>query len=176
MKKLTLFSALFALLLLAAPNNAQAQVEVDQPVFKLGPRVILDVGDVSDAGGDFGIGADVRIQIPSLPVQGNGSFNYYFTDDPYTIFAIDLNAVYPFGVDNQSFTPYAGGGLGITRVSADINTGFGSVDASDTDIGLNLVGGAEFNAGNVTPFVEGQFTVGGDWNRFGITGGLLFNV
>lgn len=173
MKKLLFIPVLAALFLLAPVQDAQAQTAV-----QLGPRITLDVGDISDAfGGDFAIGADVRINPASLPVKGSGAFDFYFAEEDITVFTIDLNVLYPFGIDNEVFTPYAGGGIGITRVSIDVDTGFGTFSGDDTDVGLNLVGGAEFNLeSSLTPFVQGQFTVGGDADRFGITGGVLFTL
>lgn len=61
-------------------------------------------------------------------------------------------------------TRHAGTGIGTTSSEA------GGV--SDTDLGLNLVGGVEFEVGSIQPFVQSQFTIG-DLDRFGITGGLL---
>ncbi len=176
MKRLSIATIFVALLFLAIPaQDAQAQV-------KLGPRLALSVGDISDAGGDFGIGADVRFLAGDLPVTFNGAFDFYFADDPFTIFTIDANALYMFGVENQAFTPYAGGGLGITRVSVDdieVNTGFGTETLegdSNTEVNLNIIGGAEFPLESFTPFVQAQFGVGGDVDRFNIAGGVLFNL
>jgi hypothetical protein len=180
MKRFTFATLFVALLFLAIPTqDAHAQV-------KLGPRVVLSVGDISDAGGDFGIGADVRFLAGDLPVTFNGAFDYYFVEDQpvgngnevgRSIFTIDFNALYMFGVDNQAFTPYAGGGLGITRSSRDdYETGGGTVEGfSDTEIGLNIIGGAEFPLESLTPFVQAQIGVGGV-DRFNIAGGLLFNL
>jgi len=166
MKRLSFATIVVALLFFALPTqDAQAQV-------KLGPRVVLSVGDISDAGGDFGIGADVRFLAGDLPVTFNGAFDYYFVDnefnDDLSIFTIDFNALYMFGIDNEAFTPYAGGGLGITRSSA---SGF-----SNSEVNLNIIGGAEFPLDSFTPFVQAQFGVGGDVDRFNIAGGLLFNL
>jgi opacity protein-like surface antigen len=173
MKKLTFLSVLLALFLIAAPNNAQAQ-----DGFKVGPRVTIDLGDISDAfGGDFALGADVRVMIESLPVDGQASFDYYFAEDPWTVFAFDINALYPFAMEDQPFRPYVGAGLGIARWSADVESDFGfGFSTSNTDVGINLLGGAEFPLDGFTPFAQAQFTVGGDADRFGITGGVLFNL
>ncbi len=171
MKKLTLLSALLALFLIAAPTDAQAQN------FKIGPQLTIDLGDVSDLGGDFGIGGDVRLQLPSLPVDGQGSFTFFFADDPFTVFAIDVNALYPFEVEDQPFRPYVGAGLGFTRLSIDDDAfgGFG-FGGSSTEVGINLLGGAEFPLDSFTPFAQAQFNLGSDIDRFGITGGVLFNL
>lgn len=163
MKRLSL---LFAVLLLVggiAPLNSQAQN------FKLGPRATVSLGDVSDLGGDIGIGANGRVNIPDVPVDGDVAFTYFFADDPYSVWTLDLNALYPLPVEDQGFTPYAGGGVGITSWSID-----GGGSTSDT--ALNLVGGIEFSAGDISPFVEVNLGVGGDVDRFGLSGGLLFSL
>jgi hypothetical protein len=90
-----------------------------------------------------------------------------------SVFTIDLNALYEFGVDNEVFTPYAGGGIGITRVSIDENLPFRE---DETDVGLNVVGGARFPLESVEPFVQLNALVGGDYDRLGITGGLLISL
>lgn len=152
-------------LVLMLPISANAQTEV-----ALGPRVGIDVGDVEEV---F-IGADARISSPSLPVVVNPTFDYYFTSGDLTFWGLSGNALYQFGVDNQEFTPYAGGGLGIYRRSFD--TQFGS--ASSTDLGLNLLFGIQFPLESVRPFAEAQFTpvfADDSFNLFTIKGGILFS-
>lgn len=186
MKRLaiTIVSALF--LAAALPLTSHAQ-------FKVGPRATIALNDLSDVGADFAIGADARYDLSEnvdAPIQLSGAFDYYFADDQQvtasesvsqTIFTVDLNAHYMFPVEG-SFSPYAGAGIGITSSSTDeveVNTPLGTRTFggdSSSDTGLNIVGGAEFEAGSLRPFVEGQFTVGGDLSRFGITGGLLFSL
>lgn len=159
---------------LFVPTTVEAQTSV-----KIGPRLGIPVGDFADPASIY-IGADARITTESLPVVPDASFDYYFTDvDGYSLFAIDLNALYEFGVNNQAFVPYAGGGLGITRASVDsptISIGGQTVggSTSSTDVGLNIVGGARFPLGSVEPFAQLNATLGGDADRLGITGGLLF--
>ena len=167
MKKLLFIPVLAALFLLVPAQDAQAQTSI-----QVGPRIGIDVGDASDLGGDFFIGADGRIASESLPVIINPAFDYYFVDaDGVSLFTLDANALYQFGVDNQAFTPYAGGGLGYVRTSVDAGP-FGDVGGSD--IGLNLVGGAEFETGNLKPFVQAKVTLG-DFTLFNIMGGVLFS-
>ena len=176
MQRFTVLAASLILGLgLLIPTSAEAQTS-----FKIGPRLGIPVGDVSDAGGDLFLGADARISGESFPVVFNPSVDFYLMDDvPRTsasqsVFAVDLNALYEFGVENQVFTPYAGGGIGITRYSADIEA-FG-LGAEATEVGLNIVGGARFPLGTVEPFAQLNATLGGDLERLGITGGLLFSL
>lgn len=165
MKKiLATLTLLLALGLVAAP--AQAQVS-----FELGPRVGYDAGDVEE----LFIGADVRVSSAALPLIINPTFDYYFIEDVGDVdnglWALSVNALYPFGVSNAVFTPYGGAGVGLYNFS------FG--DSSTTDVGLNLVFGAQFlNTGVVKPFVEAQyspiFSDPENTNLFTVKGGLLF--
>jgi len=172
------FAVIAFFLFTGLSQTASAQVDVS-----VGPRLGIDVGDVEEV---F-LGADVRIQSPAVPVIINPTFDYYFTDDPLTFWGLSANALFPFGVNNQAFTPYAGAGLGIFRSSLDdqqIDGGeFGTITVegeSTTDVGINLIFGAQFlTGGPIAPFVEAHYTpIFADpenVNLFGIRGGLLFS-
>jgi opacity protein-like surface antigen len=174
MKRFTVLTALAFLLAAAVPLSSHAQ-------FKVGPRATIDVGDIEE----FAIGGDVRYNLSQVnaPIQLSGAFDFYFADDVQigteeasrTIFTVDLNGHYVFPTEG-TISPYAGAGLGITNVSVDIDTPAGNSGGDDTDIGLNLVGGVEFQTGSVRPFAQGQVSFGGDFTRFGITGGVLFTL
>lgn len=169
MNRYALFLVAVLLAGTAMPNPARAQVDVS-----VGPRLGVPVGDLSDdAGADVFLGGEARITAPALPVTVKPSLDIYFGDDDVSIFTIDLNAVYTIGIDNQVFTPYAGGGIGITSV--DIDRGPGG-RGDETELGLNLTGGARFLIEPVQPFVELNATIGGDFDRLGITGGVLYNL
>lgn len=136
---------------------------------ELGPKLGFDVaGDVEEP---F-IGVDARLTT-SLPVIINPVFDYYFAEENLTIWHIGVNALYEFGIDNEMFTPYAGGGLGITRWSVDVDTGFGDFDSSDSSVGLNGVAGARFAVGNVNLFGQAQLTFG-DIDVVALAVGALF--
>ena len=167
MKKLTAFVLLFGMLVGFGVQQAQAQTKI-----QLGPRLGFDLaGNVEE----FFLGADSRFVFPNFPVTLNGALDYYFADN-FDIWQLSFNALYEFGVDNQSFTPYAGAGIGISRVSVDLDLGaFGGFDGSDTDFGLNLIGGATFGQGNLTPFAQAQITFG-DVELFALAGGILFTI
>lgn len=173
MKTLSSIAALAFVLAVALPLPSSAQTS-SESAFKLGPRITLSLGDISDVyGGDVAIGADVRYQFAEFPVQGAAAFDFYFADEDITVFTIDVNAVYPLEV-GETLAPYVGAGLGYTNISVDVDTQFGSFSGDTSDTGLNLVGGTEFvTGGSLTPFVQAQFTVG-DLDRFGLTGGILF--
>jgi opacity protein-like surface antigen len=157
------------LLMLLAAQPAQGQT-----IIKVGPRLTLDFGDITDASGDsWGYGGDVRLRSADYPIQANGSLDYYPAGENLTIVAFDVNAVYLFDAEDQAVMPYVGLGLGVVRVSSDIDVGDVDFGGDDTEAGVNLVGGVEFDMGFLTPFVQAQFTNGGDIDRFGITGGLL---
>ncbi len=128
------------------------------------------------------IGVDARAGFGTLPVSFSVTGDYFFLDDyasfgvdaSQSLFKITANAIYEFGIDNQVFTPYAGAGLAISRWSVDVDTGgFGNFDASDTSVGLNLLGGAYFGSGSLRPFAQLYLTTG-DGSTIGVTGGVLF--
>ena len=66
--------------------------------------------------------------------------------------------------------PYVGGGLNIARVSVDLGS-FGS--ASDTEIGLNVLGGLKLNLSGLDAFTEARLSLGGG-EQFAVMFGILF--
>lgn len=64
--------------------------------------------------------------------------------DGLALFAINLEAAYRFAAKWDVWTPYAGGGLGINFASFNNDHG----DDSDTDLGVNLLGGIEKGLSN----------------------------
>lgn len=164
MKRTISFLALFLL-------SAAAQAQVPSPVtFELGPRVGYDIGgDVEET---F-LGVDARLGIMALPIDFQATFDYYFTEENKTFWQLSLNALLSFG-PGIVFTPYVGAGLGIARISSRISIDMGILSASDTDMGVNLIGGARFGMGPLRPFVQAQVTMLGDVELVTIAGGLLF--
>lgn len=166
MKTLTpriLAVTLIGLLLSVGAQSAKAQFEV-------GPRVGYDL-EVEE----LHIGAEARFDIGGLdlPIKAKPSIDYYFVDN-LTLLTFDANAIYEFDLEGGTIEPYAGAGLGISYWSFD-DDAFGGidVDASDTNVGLNLLGGAVFGGGSLRPFAEARFNTD---DLFTLTGGLLFAV
>ncbi|MFZ6012318.1 MAG: outer membrane beta-barrel protein [Bacteroidota bacterium] len=84
----------------------------------------------------------------------NGNFNYYFFDK-------DAIAVYGLA------------GLNVTtiKVKYDNNSFFAS--ASDSEFGLNIGGGVNFNAGGIIPFSEVKYTLS-DFDQLVLILGIKF--
>jgi len=144
------------------PLLVQAQSNLN---VKIGPRVTVDVADIDRTA----IGGTFRVLTGNAPLQASGAFDVYLSEGDATIFTVDVNAHYLINLHQQWFSPYAGLGGGLMRVSGQ--EGFGS----ETDLGFNLVGGAEVDLGVVTPFVQSQLTLGSTFDRLGFSAGLLFN-
>lgn len=152
MKRIALISLFLAVITFTA-TDATAQT-----------RIGANVGYNLDAE-EFFAGAQARFGAGGLPVIINPSIETYFIDN-FTWLQIDVNALYPFGVDNSTFTPYAGGGLGVNYIKPE------NLD-SRTDAGLNLIAGATFGFGRLTPFAEARINFD-DGTNVGIRGGVLF--
>jgi opacity protein-like surface antigen len=157
MKKTLVMAAV--MLCLVGVESATAQG------FRWGPELSL----ATDT--DLGLGARVEFDLGGPPLTIIGSFDYYFPDGSVDYFEFNGNLVYNFNIPSApTITPYAGGGLNIAHASWDTNDG---EDRSDTDPGLNILGGARFDVGSVILFGEMKFTIeGGD--QFVVTGGVLF--
>lgn len=167
-------AALVLLCTLALPHTADAQVG-----FTIGPRLSLDVGDDIDPNSStFAAGADVRVSSVALPFIINPTYDFYFLDDQNGADVhrsmLNVNALFPFGINNQVFTPYSGLGVGFLFASVGDND-------TTTDAGINIVTGAQFDLLPLKPFVELGYSIyftDGDnnLNAFGIRGGLLFGL
>lgn len=96
----------------------------------------------------------------------------YFPDDNVNVLEVNFNGNYYF-YSQDIFSFYGLGGLNFARASYN---GPGDNDWDDTEIGLNLGGGINFELGKtVVPFSELRFTIG-DYDQFVISGGLKFNL
>lgn len=120
--------------LISVPATAQAQTTV-------GPTVAYD------ADAKFGIGATLGTALTSAG-EGFGilaDFLVFFPEGSTNYMEINANVTYDFPLENSTIVPFLLGGLNIARFSNDI------VDVSATEVGLNLGGGIDFDAGNFRP-------------------------
>jgi opacity protein-like surface antigen len=122
-------------------------------------EVVGFVGGVTDGGG-LSLGGGIHYALNPRWVL-DGELGYLSGGDDFaTVFqgvgvniesnaiSVDLNAHYLFPqATNRAFTPYLLGGLGFLHVSAS-TTVFGvSSEVSDTEVGLNIGGGARWQTG-----------------------------
>ena len=169
LSKLLLMSGVIALLVFAA-TDVQAQV-------RFGPQVAWG----SDT--DLGIGARLTGDVDAFggsdssalrSLRGIAEFIYYL--DPHDgcdeCSALEINAsgVVPIKLGESNNDFYAGGGLNLARFSVDIG-GAGSV--SNTEIGLNVLGGLNFALSNLAAFVEAGIRISGS-EQFVISSGITF--
>lgn len=134
----------------------------------------------SQAQSRVGVGLAYGSEIESAGLGVNGefaatdqiniapSFIYYFEKNNVSWWEINGNINYIFS--ENSATIYGIAGLNLTGVKVD--TGFGS--ASDSELGLNLGIGANFDAGgNLIPFAEAKYVLG-NADQLSLFGGVRF--
>ncbi|HEY2806752.1 MAG TPA: hypothetical protein VGI92_12915 [Gemmatimonadales bacterium] len=167
----TLIGAL-ALSALFVPS-LQAQTRTTTTATTIAPEptgfgVQIDFGSDSK----FGVGGRIRHSLmglfPAAPVSGIGSIDIFFPGEGTTYFDFNYNAVYNFTHrDAPKVAPYAGAGLDLAVASGN--------GASGTQLGVNLVGGAQFPSAHssMTPYVElrGVLSSG---TQLVLTGGIKF--
>lgn len=144
---------------------------------------------------DFGVGARVVFPIgedldqPSESIFSQlrltGSFDWFFPDcgDGGTFdgteFEIDCtywelngNGILPLNF-GESIDPYVGAGLNVAHGSASSSVSGFEAEFSDTEMGLNLLGGLEFGPSGLPLFAELRIELGGG-EQFVLTLGALF--
>ncbi|PAP76774.1 hypothetical protein [Rubrivirga marina] len=114
---------------------------------------------VLGVGARFGFPLNVPISLTAQP-----AIEYQFVDvDDVTVLQLDLNAVAQF--NGAMVAPYAGAGLAVGYVDAG--------GTSDTDLGLNVLGGVLFNpTGFGQPFAQARYTIGDGPDALTIMGGV----
>lgn len=153
---------IFAVLALLATNSVFAQGAKN----RVGVFLAADFGDVEEAAvgflGEFKVANRFTIS-PQLLI--------YFMEDDLGFFEVNMNGnYYFFSQDVVSF--YGLAGLNFARASYDPP---GDYDSHNTEVGLNLGAGINFELGRVVPFSEIRFTVG-DYDQMVLSGGLKFNL
>lgn len=168
------FAVVFAglgLLLVAVPGSVLAQDSGGG--IHVGPQV--NFADDTD----IGVGARVSGDLGGYPGwEIMGSFDLYFPDGDVDFWEINGNVIYNIDVRSTTVFPYAGGGLNIAHFSVDGDPGPGPgpgfEGGSDTEIGINVLGGVKFATdGPLTPYAELRGTVEGS-DQLVVTAGVLF--
>jgi hypothetical protein len=140
-------------LLVGVSEAAEAQAGPLQ----FGPRVGYNF-DLEE----FSIGAHFIKPLTSA-IAFYPSFDYYMVDAG-TLFGINADLRYQMPAANLQWL-YLGAGLGITRSS-------GEGIPSNTNTGLNLIGGFQpTGSSRIKPFAEARLKIG-DGSTFGVFGGI----
>jgi hypothetical protein len=84
----------------------------------------------------FGGQAIIGELAPDLTFDPNLEFGF---GDHATVIAANFDLHYHFVIEGSAWRPYAGAGIGLNFIEVD--RGFAE-DLSDTEVGLNLIGGA----------------------------------
>lgn len=119
---------------------------------------------------DFAVGARAIYNLEDVHEGLNlvGSFEYYFPSNEgidVTYFEVNGDLHYNIPLEDAKVEPYAGAGLNFARASWD--------GGSESEVGLNLIGGINVPAGNLKLFLEAKLEVeGGD--QFVVTAGIRF--
>lgn len=162
MKSLSVgITALAAVCVLASGVAAQNEFEISDYGARVGFSVDPD---------QFTIGAYAKLGELAPNLAMRPSVDFGFGDDAFTILG-NADLQYAF-VTGASFAPFVGGGIAIGYYSFDLPEGVEG-DDSDTEIGLSVYGGLEFDLGGYkSAFVEAR--VGVDVPDFKLTGGIGF--
>ena len=160
MKKFILAAGLLMVLALATPVYSQINTRV-------GPMVSFTGGDLDETGlgvvAEFGVAQKVSIA-PQLI--------FYFPGNDVSLFELNLNGNYYF-FNQDVFELYGMGGLNFTRVGYE---DFNGENQSDSEIGLNLGIGTNFQLGKkFVPFAEFRFTIG-EYDQAALALGVKFNL
>jgi hypothetical protein len=180
------FSVLTVLMVLSAVPAAHAEADLG---FKgVGGKlniVFPDAEGIDNAIG-FGVLGDFGTIIPELSLQGTIDFwSKSEGDVSFRDIAIGARTTYTFPLDNPSIKPYAAGGLAIHMLKVEVDVpsysfggifyGGGSVEDTDTKIGLDLAGGSLFSVGeNVDILGEAMIRIVSDVTQFVISGGVVY--
>ena len=166
MRKSLLLALLLAIALPLTANRAEAQgfgfipyigYNLDAEAFLVG--VGAEFGNVFDLG--------------NLAIGARPTIEYAFVDN-VTLLQINGDLIARFGAPGASLVPYAGAGLAISMVSIDDCPDIPGLDCSNTDFGLNALGGVEFPGalGFGSPFAQARLTLA-DGSAISLLGGLV---
>lgn len=133
---------------------------------------------VDEAGLDLRIGYQFNEHLNLV-----GDFSLFFEDDGgryvknryWNEFNINLH--YFFAVSDTKFSPYALFGLNTTfwGVKFENQPGMGDYEDTDSEVGLNLGSGLDYNLDkNFKPFFEVKYLMTDDFNQGNITFGIKY--
>ncbi len=131
----------------------------------LGGRLGYSSPENLDGTAAMGVHADLAERGTHLHLQPNMMF---WSVDGTSDVSPNMDAYYHFRGDRR-VSPYVGGGVGLNFIHND------SIDRSNTDVGMNLVGGLRFPGGGNRYFVEGRYTAS-DVPQVSLMTGITFHA
>jgi len=158
MKKTAILALILGAFLAAPTPDAAAQV-------RLGANVGYNLDNEH-----WFVGGQLRYGMPTFPITLNPSVEFYLDTPGFSLWELDVNGLYHIGRGyTTTFTPYFGAGLGVLYANPEAGD-------SNTDLGLNLVAGADFGMGSLQPFVEARIQVMDGATPVSVRGGILFGL
>jgi opacity protein-like surface antigen len=169
MSRIALFVGALAIFAVAQPADAQVRFGPhlawgEDTDLGIGGRLLFDLADV------FGV-TDGFFE----DLTGQGGATYYFWDCNSSATSVDcsalqfdFDALVPFTIES-SVTPYAGAGFHLARFSVDTPVS----DGSETEFGVNILGGIFFDLGGLDAFAEAKLGLAGA-EQLSLSAGVLF--
>lgn len=130
---------------------------------------------------NFGFGGKFQYTFSALPLRAEASANYFLKKDECTMWDINANVHYLFGLgDKLRAYPIFGVTLLGSKVSMPaMDYGYGveveGEDASDTNVGINAGAGIEYQlTNNLYIGAEVKYQIVKDWDRPVVSVGLTY--
>jgi outer membrane protein X len=166
--------AIVAIALVTMSVAANAQEKGDMAA---GGNLVLGSGDSFT---NYGIGAKFQYNVMN-PLRLEGSFTYFLKKDYVTMWDLSVNGHWLFPIaDKITVYPLAGLGILGSRASVPVINlgGFGSYgggSASNSDLALNLGGGADFKLTEKLFFnAELKYKFSDNWDRLLLSAGIAY--
>ncbi len=161
MKKFMLLFVAAMCVAVTSTTQVQAQEKGDMAA---GVQFALGTGDSFT---NVGLGAKFQWNVIDR-LRLEPSFNFFFKKDFVSMWDFNANVHYQFPVGGKvDLYPLAG--LSVLGTKASV-LGF---SASDSEIGLNLGGGVDFDLSErLVLNVEAKYKIGGEWSRFILSAGV----
>ncbi|MGI9628999.1 MAG: hypothetical protein ACR2QM_19365 [Longimicrobiales bacterium] len=149
---------------LTGPSALSAQLVA------IAPQVSF--GDEADLG--FGVRAAFEAPSFSPNIEVHLGFDLFFPDDPPGVdigyMEANANVIRYFRVsDTPTLLPYLGAGFNFGRTSQS-QDGISFSSTSNTELGVNMLGGVRFNLSSYDPFLEVRLQLGGGEQAVATTG------
>lgn len=178
MKKLLAIIFVTVFVLGASSITESANAQTQEGDFKLGAGLAFGTGV-----GFFNLDNDLGIRVDGYyafteEIRGGGDFTFYFPKSEgsteITVWELNLNGHYLFK-DDDGLILYGLGGINVTGFNWTWEDFNGENSSSDSEFGLNLGGGLEYDLDFADLFAEAKIGgLGGNANQFVLGAGLRF--